>query len=46
MRREEFGDTCNMMIDTFAIKTQPVDALLDSGATLSFIFAKLIQTVG
>jgi len=46
MCREEAKDAPNAMTGTFSIKTQPVDALLDSGAMHSFIFAKLVKTLG
>ena len=35
-----------MVMSTFSIQAQPVDALFDSGATHSFISVKLVETLG
>ena len=46
MRNEEATDTPNVVTGTFPLLTHSVDVLFDSGATHSFISAKLIETLG
>ena len=46
MCKEEAEDAPNVVMGTFSIQTQPVDILFDLGATHSFIFAKLVETLG
>ena len=44
MWREEVKDALNIVTGIFAIETQPIDLLFDSGGTYSFISAKLVET--
>jgi len=46
MRKEEAADTPNVVTDTFTFLTQSVDVLFNSGATHSFISARLIESLG
>ena len=46
MRKEEAEDAPNVVTGTFPFFTQSVDILFDSGATHSFISAKLVETLG
>ena len=46
MHKEEAEDAPNVLTGTFSILTQPVDVLFDSGATHSFIFVKLVESLG
>jgi len=46
MRKEEAEEAPNVVMCTFSILTQPVDALFYSGATHSFISVKLAESVG
>ena len=45
MCKEEAEDAPKVMTGTFTIQTQPIDILFDSGATHSFISAKLVETL-
>ena len=46
MRKEKAKDAPNVVTGTFSLLTRPVDVLFDSGATYSFIFIKLVETLG
>ena len=46
MRKEEAADTLNVVTGAFPFLTQSVGVLFDSGAIHSFIYAKLIETLG
>ena len=46
MRKEEAEDAPNVVTGTFFLLTQLVDVLFDSGATHSFIFVRLVETLG
>ena len=46
MRKGEVEDALNVVTDTFSIQAQLIDVLFDSGATRSFIFVKLVETLG
>jgi len=43
MSKEEAEDAPNVVMGTFSILTQSVEVLFDSGATLSFIYVKLVE---
>jgi len=44
--KKEVEDAPNVVTGTFSLQTQQIDILFDSGATHSFIFAKLVETLG
>ena len=44
--KEEAEDAPNVVIGTFSILTQLVEALFDSGAMHSFISVKLVESLG
>ena len=46
MRKEEAEDVLNVVTGNFSLLNQLVDVLFDSGATHSFIFVKLVETLG
>ena len=46
MHKEEAEYAPNVVMGTFSILTQPVDVLFDSGATHSFIYVKLVESLG
>ena len=46
MRKEEAKDVPNVVMGTFSLLTQLIDVLFDSGATHSFISARLVATLG
>jgi len=46
MRKEEAEDAPNVVTGTFSLLTQLVDVLFDSGATHSFIYVRLVETLG
>ena len=46
MRREKAEDNSNVVTGTFSIQAQPVDVLFDSDAIHSFIYVKLVETLG
>jgi len=43
MRKEKVEDAPNMVTGNFIIKTHPIEVLFDSGATHSFIYARLVS---
>jgi len=45
MRREVAENAHYVVTGTFSIKTQPINVLFDFGATHSFIFVKLVETL-
>jgi len=46
MRKQAAKDTPVIVTGTFSIQTQAVDVLFDLGAMHSFIFVKLVETLG
>ena len=46
MRQEKAEGASNVVTGTFSIHDRPLDVLLDSGATHSFISAKLVEALG
>jgi len=46
MCKEEVEDAPNIVTGTFSILTQPVDIFFDLGAMYSFIFVKLVESLG
>jgi len=45
MRKEEVEDAPNVITGNFSIRTHSVEILFDSGATHSFIYARLVETL-
>ena len=43
MRKEEVEDAPNVVTCNFFVRTHPIEVLFDSGATHSFIFARLVE---
>jgi len=46
MRKEEAEDAPNIVTGTSSIQAQLIDVLFDSGFTPSFIYVKLVETLG
>jgi len=46
MRKEEVEDVANVVTGIFFVQAQLVHVLFDSGATHSFIYVKLVETLG
>jgi len=46
MQKEEAEDAPNVVMGTFSLRTQLIDVLFDSGATHSFISARLVAMLG
>jgi len=46
MRKEEVEDPPNVVTGTSSIKAHPIEVLFDFSATHSFIFTKLVETLG
>jgi len=45
MKKEEVEDAPNVVTGKFSIKSRPVEILFNSGATHSFIYAGLVDTL-
>ena len=46
MRREDVEDAPNVVNRIFSIRTHPIEVLVDSSTTHSFVSAKLVVTLG